>query len=163
VSIGKTEGRDSVVVFIASEETTRNLETYRQYLAQLADPRPLSDSQAHEIIAKAKPVSHLMARPYVGETGPSEMLMELAYRLVTEDSAIVKSIGDHFIVSITPAADPDGGDRYVDWYYRYKISETTAEDSLGGHPYWGKYIFHDDNPDINYSQLPLRNLLAWYL
>src|SRR5690348_18058755 len=34
---------------------------------------------------------------------------------------------------------------------------------MGGPPYWGKYIFHDDNRDINYSQLPMRNLLNWYL
>ena len=40
------------------------------------------------------------------------MLMELAYRLVTEDSLIVQSIRDHLrIVSITPAADPDGRDQ----------------------------------------------------
>ena len=164
VDIGKTdEGRESIVVFIGSEETIQNLDTYRQYLAQLADPRQLSESQARDVIAKAKPIYHLMSGLHSGETGPSEMLMELAYRLVTEDSPIVKSIRDHLIVSITPAADPDGRDRYVDWYFRYKINETSEEDNLGGPPYWGKYIFHDDNRDINYSQLPMRNLLHWYL
>ena len=30
-------------------------------------------------------------------------------------------------------------------------------------PYWGKYIFHDDNRDINYSQVEMRALLDWYL
>ena len=30
-------------------------------------------------------------------------------------------------------------------------------------PYWGKYIFHDDNRDINYSQIEMRALLDWYL
>jgi hypothetical protein len=164
VNIGKTdEGRESVVVFIGSEDTISNLETYRKYLAQLADPRQLTETQAREIIGKAKPIYHLMAGLHSGETGPSEMLMELAYRLVTEDSPIVKNIRDHLIVSITPAADPDGRDRYVDWYFRYKINETSEEDNLGGPPYWGKYIFHDDNRDINYSQLPMRNLLHWYL
>jgi hypothetical protein len=164
VDIGKTdEGRDSIVVFIASEDTIKNLDTYRQYLAQLADPRQLTEAQARDVIAKAKPIYHLMAGLHSGETGPSEMLMELAYRLVTEDSPIEKSIRDHIIVSITPAADPDGRDRYVDWYFKYKIHETSEDDSLGGPPYWGKYIFHDDNRDINYSQLPMRNLLSWYL
>ena len=89
--------------------------------------------------------------------------MELAYRLVDRRHSLVKSIRDHLIVSITPAADPDGRDRYVDWYYRYKIDETSEDDNMGGPPYWGKYIFHDDNRDINYSQLPMRNLLDWYL
>ena len=116
VDVGKTdEGRDSIVVFIGSEDTIRNLQTYRHYLGQLADPRQLTEAQAKEVIGKAKPIYHLMAGLHSGETGPSEMLMELAYRLVTEDSPIVNSIRDHLIVSITPAADPDGRDRYVDW------------------------------------------------
>jgi len=164
IDIGKTdEGRESVVVVIADEATLRDIDTYRHYLAQLADPRQFTEQQAYEIIGKAKPIYHLMGGLHSGETGPAEMLMELAYRLATEDSRIVRSIRDHLIVTITPAADPDGRDRYVDWYYRYKIDETSEDDNMGGPPYWGKYIFHDDNRDINYSQLPMRNLLAWYL
>ena len=97
------------------------------------------------------------------ETGPSEMLMELAYRLATEDTPLIKKIRDNVIVSITPVADPDGRDRNVDWYYRYKIDETKEEDQITGPPYWGKYIFHDDNRDINYSQVEMRALLDWYL
>jgi Zinc carboxypeptidase len=164
VDIGKSdEGRDSIVVFIGSDDTIRNLETHRRNLAQLADPRRLTDARAKDLISKTKPIYHLIAGLHSSETGPSEMLMELAYRLVTEDSPLINSIRDHLIVSITPAADPDGRDRYVDWYYRYKINETGEDDNLGGPPYWGKYIFHDDNRDINYSQLPMRNLLRWYL
>ncbi|MBV8897152.1 MAG: hypothetical protein JO051_11620 [Acidobacteriaceae bacterium] len=164
IDIGKTdEGRECIMVFVGSEESIQNLDTYRKYLAQLADPRTLSEAQAKDIVAKAKPLYTLMGGLHSGETGPPEMLMELAYRLATEDTPIVQSIREHVIVGIYPAADPDGRDRYTDWYYRYKINETGEQDSLGGPPYWGKYIFHDDNRDINYSQLPMRNLLAWYL
>lgn len=164
MNIGKTdEGRECVVVFVGSEESMRNLETYRGYLAKLADPRSLTEAQAHEIVAKAKPIYHVMGGLHSGETGPSEMLMELAYRLATEDSPLISSIREHVIVSITPAADPDGRDRYVDWYRKYKVNETSEQDNLGGPPYWGKYILHDDNRDINYSQMPMRRLLAWYL
>jgi hypothetical protein len=164
IDIGKTdEGRECIIVFVASEESIENLETYRKYLAQLADPRGLSEAQAQEIISKAKPLYTVMGGLHSGETGPPEMLMELAYRLATEDTPVIKSIRDRVIVGIYPAADPDGRDRYTDWYYRYKINETGEQDNMGGPPYWGKYIFHDDNRDINYSQMPMRNLLNWYL
>lgn len=164
IDIGKTdEGRECIMVFVGSEESIQNLETYRKYLGQLADPRNLTDAQASEIIAKAKPIYTVMGGLHSGETGPSEMLMELAYRLATEDTPLIKNIRDHVIVSIYPAADPDGRDRYTDWYYRYKINETGEQDNMGGPPYWGKYIFHDDNRDINYSQIPMQNLLRWYL
>src|SRR4051812_3365690 len=157
------EGRELVVVFVGADESIKNLETYRGYLAQLADPRKLTDAQAHEIVAKAKPIYHLSGGLHSGEVGPSEMLMELAYRLATEESPLVKQVRDNVIVSITPVADPDGRDRNVDWYYKYGINETDARPTGAGVPYWGKYVFHDDNRDINYSQVEMRALLDWYL
>ena len=163
VPIGKSnEGRDLVVVFVGADESMRNLEQYRTYLGQLADPRTVTKDQAAQIIAKAKPLYHLSGGLHSGEVGPSEMLMELAYRLVTEDSPLVNQIRDNVIVSITPVADPDGRDRNVDWYYRYGINETEGRTTGAGVPYWGKYVFHDDNRDINYSQVEMRSLLDWY-
>ena len=164
IDIGKTdEGRECVVVFVGSEDSIRNLETYRQYLGQLADPRKLSEAEASAIIAKAKPIYHVMGGLHSAETGPPEMLMELVYRLATEDSPLIRTIRDNVIVSVTPAAEPDGRDRYVDWYYKYKINETGENDSTGAPPYWGKYIYHDNNRDINYSQMSSQRLLTWYL
>src|SRR5262245_40168383 len=163
VTIGKSnEGRDLVVAFLGSEESIRNLDQYRTYLGQLADPRTITKEQAAQIVAKAKPLYHLSGGLHSGEVGPSEMLMELAYRLVVEDSPIVNQIRDNVIVSITPVADPDGRDRNVDWYYRYGINETEGRTTGAGVPYWGKYVFHDDNRDINYSQVEMRSLLDWY-
>ncbi|PYQ69144.1 MAG: hypothetical protein DMG04_29400 [Acidobacteria bacterium] len=164
LSIGKSnEGRELVVVFVGSEESIRNLDTYRSYLAQLADPRKITEAQAKEVVARAKPLYHLSGGLHSGEVGPSEMLMELAYRVATEDSPLVKQIRDNVIVSITPVADPDGRDRNVDWYYKYGVNETEGQPTGAGVPYWGKYVFHDDNRDINYSQVEMRALLDWYL
>src|SRR5262245_56583298 len=163
VTIGKSnEGRDLVVAFVGSEDSIRNLEQYRTYLGQLADPRTVTRDQAAQIIAKAKPLYHLSGGLHSGEVGPSEMLMELVYRLATEDSPIINQIRDNVIVSITPVADPDGRDRNVDWYYKYGINETEGRPTGAGVPYWGKYVFHDDNRDINYSQVEMRALLEWY-
>jgi hypothetical protein len=162
-SIGTTdEGRELAIVFVGSDESIRNLEQYRTYLGQLADPRKMTDAQAMEIISKAKPIYHLMGGLHSGEVGPSEMLMELAYRLAVEDSPLVNQIRDNVIVSITPVADPDGRDRNVDWFNLYGPQQTEGNPQIGV-PYWGKYVFHDDNRDINYSQVSMRALLDWYL
>jgi hypothetical protein len=163
INIGRTdEGRECLVVIVASEETIKNIDQYRGYLAQLADPRKINEAQAQEIIAKAKPIYHLIGGLHSRETGPPEMLMELAYRLAVEDSPIISAIRENIIVTITPVAEPDGRDRYVDWYYRHKMDETGENDSMEGPPYWGKYVYHDNNRDINYSQVTMRNLLEWY-
>jgi hypothetical protein len=164
MSIGSSdESRELAVVAIGSEESIRQLDQNRQYLAQLADPRTVTPEQARDIIQKAKPIYHLMGGLHSAETGPSEMLMELAYRLAVEDTPLIRQIRDRVIVTITPAADPDGRDRYIDWYNRHLIDITTERDRLPGPPYWGKYVFHDNNRDINYSQTSMRALLAWYL
>jgi hypothetical protein len=163
LSIGTTdEGRELAVVFVGSDESIQNLEQYRTYLSQLADPRKITDAQARDVIAKAKPIYHLMGGLHSGEVGPSEMLMELAYRLAVEDSPLVRQIRDNVIVSITPVADPDGRDRNVDWFNLYGPQQTEGNPQIGV-PYWGKYVFHDDNRDINYSQVSMRALLDWYL
>jgi zinc carboxypeptidase len=179
-TIGKSdEGRELVVVWISSDENIRNLATNRANLAKIADPRGMSESQVRAIMQKTKPHYHFMGGLHSGETGPSEMLMELAYRLVTETSPMITQIRNNVYVSITPAAEPDGRDRNVDWFYRGlevaaadsiarggKPADTTATAGGGrggaGVPYWGKYVFHDNNRDINLSQVSMRAITDWY-
>jgi hypothetical protein len=162
---GKTEeGRDVMVVFISSEANIRNLETNRQNLKRLADPRKLTPEQARQIIASTKPHYHISAGLHSTEYSPPETVLELGYRLAVSDEPYIKAIRENVIVSIMPATDVDGRDRAVDWYYAYKIDEPYDNSvNFGGPPYWGKYVFHDNNRDINYGVDSLRVHLNWYL
>ena len=125
IPTGKTEeGRETVIVLVSSEENIRNADLNRQNLAKLADPRGITEPQAREIIAQTKPMYVVLGGLHSSETGPPEMLMELAYRLAVEDSPVINGIRANVIVAINPATDPDGRDRYTDWYYRNKIDDT---------------------------------------
>jgi len=199
-AIGKSdEDRELVIVWVSSDENMRVLQRNRDNLARIADPRGLSGEQIKQLIATTRPHYHLMGGLHSGETGPSEMLMELVYRLATETSPLIKQIRDNVIVSVTPVADADGRDRNVDWFYRGL--ETAAQQPTptatpanqpapgvntgtasapgaggaagaapgaggagggGGLPYWGKYVYHDNNRDINLSQVSMRALADWY-
>ena len=192
-TIGRSdEDRELVVVWISSDDNMRALQSNRDKLARVADPRSSTPEQTRELIATAKPQYHLMGGLHSGETGPSEMLMELAYRLTAETSPLVRQIRDNVYVSITPVADPDGRDRNVDWFYRNlelqaaggaqteggttgdsagsaqtaDVSQPSAGGGRGGGPpgvpYWGKYVFHDNNRDINLSQASMRAIADWY-
>ncbi len=169
-TIGKSdEDRELVVVWVSSDENMTNLQRNRDNLAQIADPRGLSQDQVKQLIASTKPHYHFMGGLHSGETGPSEMLMELVYRLATETSPLITQIRNNVVVSVTPVADPDGRDRNVDWFYR---TQEEAQDNppapgAGGRggagvPYWGKYVYHDNNRDINLSQMSMRALAEWY-
>jgi Zinc carboxypeptidase len=164
LDIGKTEeGRDCLVVLVSSEENIRSLETNRQNLAKLADPRTIADAQAIAIISQTRPIYLFMGGLHSNETGPPEMLMELAYRLAVEESPLFDNIRNNVIVAIVPSGDPDGRDRNTDWYYRNKMDDTDDLNWRPTSPFWGKYLLHNDNRDLNYSGASARNLLAYYL
>ncbi len=163
--VGRSEeGRDIMIVFISSEANLKNLDVNRANLKKLADPRGLTDAQAQQIIAATRPHYHISAGLHSAETSPPEAVVELAYRLAVSEEPYVRKIRDNVIVSISPTTDLDGRDRYVDWYYAYKIHEPAdGSENFGGPPYWGKYAFHDNNRDINYGVDSLRAHLTWYL
>ena len=180
-TIGRSdEDRELVVVWVSSDENIANLQRNRANLAKIADPRGLSEEEIRRLIAGTRPHYHLMGGLHSGETGPSEMLMELVYRLATENSPLIRQIRENVFVSVTPQADPDGRDRNLDWFYRTQEEErerasseeepqtgSPAEGRGGraggpGVPYWGKYVYHDNNRDINLSQVSMRALADWY-
>ena len=71
-TIGKSdEDRELVVVWVSSDDNMRNLQTNRDNLAKIADPRGLSEEQVKQLIATTKPHYHLMGGLHSGETGPS--------------------------------------------------------------------------------------------
>jgi hypothetical protein len=172
-TIGKSdEGRELVVVWVSSDANMKSLQTNRDNLAKLADPRGQSEAQIKQLIATTKPHYHLMGGLHSGELGPPEMLMELVYRLAVETSPLINQIRNNVIVSVTPVADADGRDRNLDWFYK-GLDETRAasggQAAAGGGrgggagvPYWGKYVYHDNNRDINLSQMQMRGLGDWY-
>ncbi|MCG8603878.1 hypothetical protein MJD09_02635, partial [bacterium] len=153
-------GRDMIEVIIADEATIADLETYRKYLSRLGDPRGLSETEATQAIDAGKPIYYLTAGLHSPETGPPEMLMELAYRLAVEESQMIRTIRDNVITMFVPVAEPDGRDRIVD-VYNYRKSHREVGPSL---VYWGRYVAHDNNRDGFGLTLALtRNILKAFL
>jgi len=142
-SIGKTEeGRDMVVLVIADEETIKNLDQYKGYLNELADPRKTPEARAKQLFGIAKPVYYLTSGMHSTETGGPEMLMELSYRLVVEETPLVQSIRKNVLTMITPVIEVDGREKIVDGVcFRQKTGLNLPT------PYWGKYVAHDNNRD----------------
>jgi hypothetical protein len=147
--IGKSEeGREILLVFVGDAASLRDLERFRAEAAALADPRRTDEAAMERIVAGTKPFYMLHGGLHSTETGSPEMLMELAYRLAVSNAPHVQLIRDRVIVLINPVAEPDGRDRAVDWYYRH-LKGKTDFDNLPPRtpPYWGKYVFHDNNRD----------------
>lgn len=158
------EGRAINLVIIANEESMKRLDHYKDQLTKLADPRKVTSTDADKIIADSKPIFYLNGGLHSTEMGSPEMLMELAYRLVTSQSDDIKNIRDNVIILINPASEPDGRDKQVDWYYRYTKARKEFDDGfMRSTPYWGKYVFHDNNRDgIQVSQALSKAIYKMY-
>jgi hypothetical protein len=154
-SIGRTEeGREMILMAIADEATIADLDAYKGYLAELTDPRTTSEIRARELInGQAKPVYWLTSGMHSTETGGPEMLQELAYRLVVQETEFIRDIRENLITVITPVIEVDGREKQVDTYY-FNKDRPDGEARL---PlmYWGKYVAHDNNRDAMGQMLAL--------
>lgn len=160
---GKTEeGRDWLLVAVASEETIRDLDKYKKITARLADPRALTEAEARALIAQAKPFYWATGGMHSGETGSVEMLMELAYRVAVDESPFIKAIRENSIVLITPILEPDGRDKQVDvGMARRKDPKAVVPNRL---LWWGKYVAHDNNRDnLGLSLALSKNIMRVFL
>ena len=84
------------------------------------------------------------------------MVMELAYRLAVSEQPMIQEIRRNLIVLINPVSEPDGRDKTVDWFYRYLKGKTDFEKLPPmSPPYWGHYVFHDNNRDTHQKALKL--------
>ncbi|HZD53820.1 MAG TPA: M14 family zinc carboxypeptidase, partial [Woeseiaceae bacterium] len=154
-AIGKTEeGREILLVAIADEDGLHNLARYKQATAALADPRKTSPGEAESIVRTARPIYYFNAGLHSTETGSPEMAMELAYRLAVSEQPMIRSIRESLIVLINPVSEPDGRDKMVDWFYRYLKGRTDIDElPPRSPPYWGYYVFHDNNRDTHQKAL----------
>jgi hypothetical protein len=143
-TIGKSEeDRDMIVLAVADEATIKQLDKYKGMLASLTDPRKTTEAQARQLIGTAKPIYWITSGMHSGETGGPEMLQELAYRLIVEETPFIQQVRNNVITFITPVIEVDGREKHVDTYYYGKKTGKQRPPLM----YWGKYVAHDNNRD----------------
>jgi hypothetical protein len=150
-TIGRSEeGRDIVLLAIADEQGIRDLERLKAATAALADPRRTDAAAAEALIASSRPIYYLNAALHSDETGSTESVLELAYRLAVSEQPMIQRIRASLVVLINPVSNPDGRDKQVEWFYRYLKGKTDlASLPRQAPPYWSKYAFVDINRDAH--------------
>ncbi|MGA7320748.1 MAG: M14 family zinc carboxypeptidase, partial [Candidatus Sulfotelmatobacter sp.] len=144
------EGREIVMLAIADEAGIRDLDRLKEATAALADPRRTDQVAADKLIATARPIYYFNAALHSDETGSSEAMLELAYRLAVSEQPMIRRIRERLVVLINPISNPDGRDKMVDWFYRYLKGKTDrASLPRQSPPYWSKYTFVDINRDTH--------------
>ena len=150
-TIGKSEeGRDIVTLAVADEAGIRDLGRLKAATAALADPRTTDPAAAEKLIESARPIYYLNAVLHSDETGSTEAMLELAYRLAVSEQPMIRRIREQVVVLINPVSNPDGRDKVVEWFYRFLKGKTDyGALPRQSPPYWSKYAFVDINRDTH--------------
>lgn len=150
-TIGRSEeGRDIVMLAIADEKGIEALDRLKQATAALADPRKTDAAGAEQLIESSRAIYYFNAALHSDETGSTESVLELAYRLAVSEQPMIRRIRGSLVVLINPVSNPDGRDKQVEWFYRYLKGRTDrATLPRQAPPYWSRYAYVDINRDAH--------------
>jgi len=150
-TIGRSEeGREILMLAIADEKGIQDLERLKGATAALADPRKVDPAAVDQIVAGARPIYYFNAALHSDETGSTESVLELAYRLAVSEQPMIRRIRESLVVLINPVSNPDGRDKQVEWFYRFLKGKTdVATLPRQSPPYWSRYAFVDINRDAH--------------
>src|SRR5467141_1402724 len=150
-TIGRSEeGREILMLAVADEGGIRELDRLKAATAALADPRRTDPAAADRLIQSARPIYYFNAALHSDETGSTEAMLEMAYRLAVSEQPMIRRIREQLVVLINPVSNPDGRDKMVQWFYRYLKGKTNrATSPRQSPPYWSKYAFVDINRDTH--------------
>lgn len=137
-----TAGLPFLAVTISHPDNMRRLEDIRRVEARLADPRGLT-AEDEAALVRTQPAVVLISNNIHGnEIASSQMAMELAWRLATNDT--LQEALRHVVLLMFPSMNPDGQQMITEWY-----RQGVGTPFEGGPIPWlyHPYVGHDNNRD----------------
>jgi hypothetical protein len=107
------EGRELLVLYIANPDNFKNLETIRQKNLSLAG---MSSNKTAAATTGNPAIVWLSYNVHGNETSSSEAAMLTLFSLVDPTNTSTKEWLKNTVVIIDPCINPDGRDRYVNWF-----------------------------------------------
>jgi len=139
-----TENNPFVRAIISSAENLNNLEKIQENQMRICNPTGLREEEDKQLVADGKTIVLITCSIHSTEIAASQMSLELAYKLATENTPMTKEILDNVVLLLVPSLNPDGHEIVVKWY-----KETLGTGLEGTSPPWmyHKYVGHDNNRD----------------
>jgi hypothetical protein len=147
-----TLNKPMIMAVITSEENMAKLDTYRGIAKKLRDPSSLSPEEARSLAKEGKVILLITCNIHASEIASSQMIMELAHKLVTGNAPFDSSkVLNDVIVLLVPTTNPDGQQMVTDWYRKYVGTKFEG----GSMPWlYHHYAGHDNNRDWFMFNLP---------
>ncbi|MBI1765073.1 MAG: peptidase M14 [Acidobacteria bacterium] len=111
------EGRALYNVFIGSPETIAKLEATRVAIQKLADPRTLNQNEANALIGSLPSIVWLLHGVHGNEISSTDAsLLTMYHLLAARGDEIADAVAKHTLVIFDPMQNPDGRDRFVNFF-----------------------------------------------
>lgn len=138
------EGRPLLVAVIASPENLKNIESIRtNHLKSIG----LIDGTAQ---GNSPAIAWLSYNVHGNEAVSSEASMKTAYELLNKENTLMQSVLSNTVVIIDPCVNPDGHERYAQWYNRVAAAQPDPLDFAWEHTEpWPGGRFNHYMADLN--------------
>ena len=113
------EGRPLLLAYISAPENIKNIENIRQ------EHLKNTDGEGNP----TKAIVWMSYNVHGNESVSTEASMKTVYELLTKKTEYLKNT----MVIIDPCMNPDGRERYVNWYYQYKNAPNTIDPNSKEH------------------------------
>ncbi|MGH9814998.1 MAG: M14 family zinc carboxypeptidase, partial [Candidatus Acidiferrales bacterium] len=111
------EGRTLYHLIIASEQNMARLDQIKAAIQKLADPRKTNDSEADGLMRDLPAVTWLAYGVHGNEiSSPDAALLTAYHLLAAQNDPVVQQILDQSIVILDPMQNPDGRDRFINYF-----------------------------------------------
>jgi len=139
-----TMGNELILAAISSEQNLREVKKYQEIARQLANPRGLPPSKIDALVNDGKAIVLVTCNIHSTEIGASQMAMEWAHALVTQNDPDTLRRLDNVILLLVPSLNPDGQIMETEWYRKHL---GTKYEGMRLPWLYHHYVGHDDNRD----------------
>jgi hypothetical protein len=128
------EGRKLIYAAIASEPNIKQLGSIRAAIERFADPRKTSEAESRELAAGLPAVVWLGYGVHGDEiSSPDAALVSAYHLLAARGSSMVDAILANTVVLIDPLQNPDGRERFINYYEQTRGLEPDADPLAAEH------------------------------
>ena len=164
VTYGKTyEGRELITAIVSSKENIGKVEEIRQQNLALTVPSKVAENKSH----KQPVIIWLSYNVHGNEASSTETAMQMLYALLKPETPVAEWL-KNTVVIIDPCLNPDGRDRYVNFFNAFSGKEPNPDPNAREHnePWPGgrtNHYYFDLNRDWAWqTQIESQQRLALY-
>ncbi len=134
---------------VSSEENMANLAQYKEINRKLSLAGNITENEAVQLSDDGKVIVWIDGGLHGTEVAPAQLMVKLAYNLVTGEDRVTKKIRDN-VITLLVFANPDGMTIVSDWY----MKNVGTPFEVSRIPWlYHKYAGHDNNRDSFMSNL----------